>query len=324
MTHAHRSAILFLLLAVILVPATALAQRDGVLAGRVIDREGNPVAGALIQITSVGRGDVRELRTDDDGEYLGRGFRPEAYNIVVSAEGYDTEATEYKINLGMNTLDVTLAASAPVGPTVNYDHLNGLYEQSFAAFEREDWVASRDLSAELIAGLAEVPESDGPEVLKMLQSTYEILGRAQLELEAYDEAVAAYDAILTLNPDSVVANVWAGQALTRAGRFDEALPYLKRAAELAPEDASVQYNAGAVMLQLGEVEGGIAAMERAIELRPVFPLARKNLGFAYLRNRDTYAKAIDMLRSYLEQAPDAPDRADVEGMIVEIEAQIRQ
>lgn len=322
MTHAFRSAAVVILLAALFVPTTALAQRDGVLAGRIVDRQGAPIAGALVQVASIDRGDVRELRSDGDGNYLGRGFRPESYRIVVSADGFDSEATEYKINLGMNNLDVTLGVAVTT-PSVDYDQLNELYEECFDAFEREDWPGARDTSSALIAGLADLGDLDDPEAVKMLLSTYEILGRAQLELEAYAEAAAAYDAILARNPDSLVANVWAGQAFVRQGQFAEALPYLRRAAELAPDDASVQYNAGAVMLQLNEVEGGVAAMERALELRPDFPLARKNLGYAYLRTQQ-YARSIEMLRGYLEQVPDAPDRAEVEQMIAALEAQIRQ
>lgn len=322
MFNSQRWLLAFVMLAVLFIPGTAMGQ-EGVLAGKVVNQQGQPIADALILVTSVARGDRRELHSNDEGNYLGRGFRPEDYRVVVTAEGYRQEATDFHIGFGMNTLDVTLSL-AVVEPEIDYDNLNKLYEDSFEAFEKEDWPRARDLSAELIAGLVDL-ELDTPEAAKMLESSYEILGRSNLELEAYDESVAAWDAVLATNPNSVVANVWAGQAHTRRGQFEQALPYLKRAAEISPEDAAVQYNAGAVMLQLNDVEGGIAAMQRAIELRPVFPLARKNLGYAYLRNPDTYAQAVEMLRSYLEQAPaDAPDRAEVEGMIAAIEAQIRQ
>ena len=61
-----------------------------------------------------------------------------------------------------------------------------------------------------------------------------------------------------------------------------------------------------------------------LELRPDdFPVARKNLGYAYLRVQK-YAEAVEQLRKYLEMSPDAADRAEVEQMVAALEAQIQQ
>ena len=68
--------------------APAAAQRDAIIAGKITDLAGNPVAGANVEIRSLDRGDVKQLRTNDDGEYLGRGYRPESYLLTISAEGF--------------------------------------------------------------------------------------------------------------------------------------------------------------------------------------------------------------------------------------------
>lgn len=322
-----RRTVSLLLLFLIAGAAPALAQRDAVIAGKVVDTEGNPVAGAAVEITSMDRGDVKTLRTNDEGEYLGRGFRPEVYLIRVSAEGFMPFEQQVKANLGMNAVDFTIAAGTPQ-PDVDFGTLNNLYERSFTAYEAAsqsnaaaDWEQARSLVTDLLAGMEGLTS---PEADTMRESALEILGRSEMELGNPDASITAWDAIIEANPESVVANVWAAQVHTQAQNFDAALPYLKRAAELAPDDAGIQYNAGAVMLQQGEVEPGIAAMERALELRPEgFTVAMKNLGYAYLRVQ-RYEEAVEMLKGYLEAAPDAPDRAEVEQMITALEAQLQQ
>lgn len=316
---------LLVLMSIVAVPA--LAQRDAVIAGRVTDTAGNPIEGAVVEIVSLDRGDSKSLRTDGDGDFLGRGFRPEVYLIRASAEGFLPVEQQVKANLGMNTVDITMAPGS-VQPDVDYGVLNDLYDRAFKAYgaanesnAQGDWEQARTLVQELLPGMEGLTS---PEANTMRESAYEILGRAEMELGNDEASIAAWDAILEANPDSVVANVWAAQVHTRAQNFEAALPYLKRAAELAPDDPGIQYNAGAVMLQQGEVEPGIAAMERALELRPEgFTVALKNLGYAYLRVQ-RYEDSIAMLRKYLEQAPDAADRAEVEQMIAALEAQIQQ
>jgi len=309
------------LLALALTPATALAQRDAVIAGKVVDQEGNPIANALVQVYSTDRGDVRDLHANDKGEYIGRGFRPEVYRIRVTADGYATVEQEVKFDFGMNTVDVTMQV-AYAGPDVDYGELNSLYDSTFKAFQAQDWQKARDGAATLIDGIAEI-QTD--EAAQMRESALAILGSSNTELGDNAAATDAYEKLVAINPDSPDGNWGLGSAYAREGDFDKALPYMRKAAELAPDNASVQYNAGAVMMQVNDVEGGIAAMERAIELRPEFPLARKNLGYAYLRQgAEGYPKAVEMLQSYLDQMPDAADRADIEGMIAMLKEQIRQ
>ncbi len=304
---------------VLSVAAPAWAQHDAVIAGRVVDPQGNPVPRATIIVFSIERGDQRELHANDKGEYIGRGFRPERYRIQVRAEGFAPVEQEVRARLGMNTVDVTLPP-ATAAMNVDYDRLNSLYDKGYKAYQASDWPAAEAAMNELIPAMAELTGEDAATIRK---SAHEMLGRALFEQGKYDEAAAVYETLLEIDPDSLPGHVWAAQTYTKQQQFDKAMPHLVRAAELAPDDAAIQYNAGAILLQLNHVDEGIARIRRAIEIKPEFPLAYKNLGFAYLRAQD-YASAIDMLKRYLEQAPDAPDKADIEGMIQALEAQIQQ
>lgn len=306
----------------VLFAGPALAQRDAVIAGKVIDPDGNPVAGATVVVLSADRGDSRELRTDDDGEYMGRGFRPaENYVIQVQADGFAPVQQDLRTSLGMNTSDFVLPPANPnAGIEVDYDRLNSLYDEGFKAWQEQNWPEAERLMAELLAGIAPL---QGDEVETMRSSATEVLGVALLEQDKTEESIEVFEGILETDPDSVTAHTWLGQGYSRSGDFEQAAMHLTRATELSPEDAALHYNAGAVLVQVGRVEEGIALIEQAIVIRPEFPIAHKNLGYAYLRV-EKYAEAIEMLETYLEQSPDAADAADVQGMIEAIRAQIEQ
>jgi tetratricopeptide (TPR) repeat protein len=305
------------------VAAPAFAQSDGVIAGRVVDTDGQPIAGATVSIYSPDRGDTRDLVTNADGDFMGRGFRTDVFVITFTADGFEGLRRELKVNFGMNTVDATLGRA--VAPSnVEYDDINEYYQVGFAAYEAQDWVGARDAMAALIAAIEGMA---GDEVDVMRASSLEILGRAQLETGDVDGALATYDQLLAVNPDSVPAHFWKSEGHVRAQDYDAALPHVRRAAELAPDDATMQYNVGVILLQIGEVKEGIATLERTVALLPDFPMARKQLGYAYLQlggeDPTYYGKALAELRAYLEVSPDAADKADVEGLIAALEAQIQ-
>lgn len=305
------------------VAAPAYAQRDGVITGRVTDLEGNPIVGATVTVRSIARGDTRTFKTDEAGEYYARGYRSDRYLVTMAAEGFLTQQQEVKVNFGMNTVDGRLA-SALAPSNVSYDDINGLYQAGFAAYEQQDWAGARDAIVPLIDALVGM---SGDEADTMRLSGLEVLGRSQFELDDMTAAIATYARLLELSPDSVPAHAWKSQAHVRQQDFEAALPHVRRAAELAPDDAAMQYNAAVMLLQMEALDEGIAAMERAIGLRPDFPVAKKQLGYAYLRlgaqDPSYYEKALVQLRQYVELAPEAADKAEVEGMIVALEAQIQ-
>jgi len=303
--------------------APAYAQRDGVISGKVTDPEGNPIVGATVTILSLARGDSRTFETDESGDYYGRGYRSDRFLVTIAAEGFQSQQQEVKVNFGLNTVDGVLPRA--VAPSnVSYDDINGLYQAGFASYEQQDWPGARDAMAPLLEALVGM---SGDEADTMRLSGLEVLGRAQFETGDMEAAIVTYEQLLELAPDSVPGHAWKSQAHVRMQDFESALPHVRRAAELAPDDASMQYNAAVILLQMEAVEEGIAAMERAVELRPDFPIAKKQLGYAYLRlgTQDPvyYEKAVARLREYLELAPEAADRADVEGMIAALEAQIQ-
>lgn len=305
-------------LLVMLLATPAAAQSDARLGGRVVDADGNPIANATITVYSINRGDSRTIKSNEEGDYAGRGFRIEVYRVRVEAEGYNPQEQDVKLNFGTNVVDATLMV-AVAQPDVDFGTLNGLYQTAFAAYTDKDWPLAETAVRDLFDGMGEF---ESEESITMRKSALEVLAMAILQQGRTDEAIATYEELLALDPDSLPANTWIAQAYASKNDYEGALKYLRRAAELAPDDSSVQYNTGATLVQTGNVEEGIVMIERALELRPDFPLATKTIGFAYAQTGE-YAKAVAALNAYLEYAPeDATDRAEIQGMIEALESMI--
>ena len=71
-----------------------------------------------------------------------------------------------------------------------------------------------------------------------------------VELNRLDEALAAYDRALAIDPDYTFALVNRGSALRYLGRTDEALEASMRAIERAPDLADAHWNKALLQLSL--------------------------------------------------------------------------
>lgn len=108
-------------------------------------------------------------------------------------------------------------------------------------------------------------------------------GRALQKQGRHDEAVAAYDKALALDPASVDACNGRGTALYSLHRYDEALLSYDRAAALRPRDAGISYNQGTALLALGRHLDALERYDRAISLDPLHAAAHMNCGLALQR-----------------------------------------
>lgn len=308
-----------LAVALIVAAAPALGQSDARLAIKVTDPEGDPVPGASVTVVSLSQGSEREFVTDEDGEHLQRGFRPDTYRITVEAEGYAPQQQEVRMSLGMNAVDIVLPPASTAGPTEEEaEHLNSLQEQGIEAYRAGEYRTAIDAMESLLEGLEGI-EAEGLEEVR--GQALRVLGDSYLQEDEPEQAVSAYERLLEASPESPDVLMGLGQAYARMDELESSLEYFERAMEAAPEDPVAHFNAGIVLLQTDHLEEAVAAMEKATELRPEFPLAHKQLGYAYARDNEL-EKAVEAFRTYLEQEPEAADRADIEGMITALETEL--
>ena len=94
-----KSKFIFSVLVVVLVltimPAQELFAQTGYIWGRVIDVDGNPVAGATIRFQSLKSNRKYTLETDEDGSYQHAGvYSIDTYRVIVEKDGYVNDFKE--------------------------------------------------------------------------------------------------------------------------------------------------------------------------------------------------------------------------------------
>lgn len=198
-----------------------------------------------------------------------------------------------------------------------------LRETALAQFERALSLdpGSAEAQQDAAAMLRSLAPRTGDEVRRT-----ELLGRADAhEVRAFAARKEAGDAKALANLHGV-----SGTRLLGEKRLDEALAEFKAAARLQPEAARGFLGIGTVLVAHADQEAdagqksalideAIRSFEHALELEPDNPSAHLNLGITYLTRRRDPEKVAEQFRSYLRLVPDAPQRAQMEATIRQME-----
>ncbi len=124
-----------------------------------------------------------------------------------------------------------------------------------------------------------------------------------VEIGKRDEAVAAYQRAIELDPKVAYSHRGLGNVYRDLGRHDEAIAAYQRAIELDPKDAAPHNGLGSVCRDLGRYDEAIAAFQRAIELDPQSASPHNNLAGIYMDRRE-FVKARHHFNERVRLAPD--------------------
>jgi serine/threonine protein kinase len=105
-------------------------------------------------------------------------------------------------------------------------------------------------------------------------------GNALNNLKRTEEALAAFEQAIHLDPNSAVAYHNKGNALYELKRYQEALAAFEQVIRLDSNDAVAYYGKGNALRDLKRYPEALAAYEQAIHLDPSFAAAYNNKGFA--------------------------------------------
>ncbi len=283
----------------VLMTVEAYAQ-TGALRGTVVDEQGQGVAGVKVVITFRG-GVTRELETEtqDDGDFVRVGLQSGNYDVSFLKEGHQSfEITGIRVRVG-DPLDL--------GDIL----LPGISEEMQAAARMQELNA--EIKVEFEAGIAAA------------------------QVEDYRGAIAAFDKVLAIHPESAEAYFNKGFAYTKLGEAAEAEaayrkaiefdatyaePYielsnihaekqewaqaqemLEKAVEIRPDDIRYQYNLGATAMNAADLVTAEVAFRKILELDPTFAVAHYQLGMVSV-NKGANEEAIAEFEKYLELEPE--------------------
>ncbi len=139
---------------------------------------------------------------------------------------------------------------------------------------------------------------------------YESIGWQYMHMGSFDEAEAAFEKAVELDPESFGA--WSGLIDLHWKRDDPegAIEVVERALEIHPDQAFLHEQLGHWYWGEGELEAAEAAFGKAIEVDPTYTSAYNNLAEIY-RNLGREEQALELLQGAIEADPDNPKFYDV-------------
>ncbi|HWX54377.1 MAG TPA: tetratricopeptide repeat protein [Verrucomicrobiae bacterium] len=271
------------------------------ISGRVLDREGKPMANARVVYTDSETGKVYQMKTNKKGEFSSLvtvfGFykieitAPDGTRVYTGTRSVGITRDVDPKPLQTNVLNVDLSTVGPNGEMATSTSAGNKSESEIAAIRKENARAIRinQLMPELHTAL---DARDWPRATSILQQLiaidpsrweyYQNLGTVQSNQAQYQDAVRTYGKAIELaektNGDhpSAEARATMGQMLIsqadgydRLGKLDEALASYAKAAALAPQPALAHFFACNALRNGGKLEAAIAECDQAIASDPV-------------------------------------------------------
>ena len=122
----------------------------------------------------------------------------------------------------------------------------------------------------------------------------------------YEDAIAAYNQALQIQPD--LADTWnnRGVVLTRMQRYPEAIVSYEQATTIRPHYPDAWNNRGVVLLELQQFPDAIACYDQAIQAKPNYADAWNNRGVAFSKMQE-YEQAVISYNQALQIKNDYTD-----------------
>ena len=279
--------------------------------GTVFAPSGRPLENRIrIRLSTMTRGD-RIFTTNQTGNFAFRGLPAGSYSIVIDKEvdykpvsqSVDiiqfrgSPAQTYTVNIRLEFKDRTKVEPAVVNaelmniPKKALTHYNNAIELS----KKNDRQAA---IAELKLAIAEHPT---------FTQAFNELGVQHLKLSQLEDADAAFQGALKIDPENFPALINRGIANFMMKRYGESVPLLRKALKKDEQSAVGHYFLGQALANLGLFDDAEKELVSALQLgKEEMKEAHRILAIIY-SSKGAKSKAADELEAYLKLAPNTPD-----------------
>jgi len=310
--------------------APSVYAQYGSMHGKVTDRDGKPVAGAVVVlenlITERGQLMVRErleAKTNRNGEFSQSGIYQGQYRVTLLQNGKPIMQRGADVGDAIfvgNGLDVAVnfdlknaPAAPPPAPDAAAAAGGGDREADRARAEAEKKAAEETRNA-FNAGIAAMKANNYEEAIKNFTLAAEKdpkqhvifaqLGMAYLNTKKYEDSAAAFQKAIEIKADEPAYHTNLSLALANAGKIEEANQSVEKLIALNPSAAgTAYYNLGAVLSNRGKFKDAADAFKKSTEADPNKADAYYQLGIAYFGQAETIPQAVPMLEKYLQLDP---------------------
>jgi tetratricopeptide (TPR) repeat protein len=294
---------------------------QGSIGGKVLDRDGKPLQGAIVRIESLASHQIDNFKTNKNGVYSASGLYQSQYKVTLIVDGlavmvrgdkpgdavFVNEGRDVNVNFDLRNAPATglpAAAAAPAAPKPGND--------------KADKKADTETRAAFNAGIAALRAKNYDEAIQQFQIAAEKdpaqpiifgnLAQALSGAKKYDESLAANRKAIELKPDEPAFHAQMSVTFAYMGKTAEAMQAVQEVGKLNPALAGESYNnLGAIFTNRGKSKEAVEAFNKAIEIDPKNAQAYYQLGIAYFGSQDTIPQAISALEKFLQLQSTGPE-----------------
>jgi tetratricopeptide (TPR) repeat protein len=331
------------------------------LEGTAADKDGKPLAGALVKIE---RTDVKgsyQVKTDKKGKWFHAGL-PLGGNftitLVVDGKPVDQVAGIKAKMDGTSGIKLEERGAAPAAAGAAPNESNRAMSAAEKAEldkklkEREQAMAkNKALSDAFNAGMTAFNEKKYDQAIEPLSKATELdpnqhvvwanLAAAYVESSnaktgaekdaVLNKGLEAYQKAIALNGDDAAYHNNYGLALARAKKIPEAQTELTKAAQIDPAGAGrYYYNLGALLVNSGQMDAAAETFKKVIEVDPNYADAHYQYGLSLLAKASTDASGKvtpvpgtrEEFSKYLQLQPNGQFAEAAKGMLASMEATV--
>jgi Tfp pilus assembly protein PilF len=296
------------LAAALLVGSTVSAQST-MIRGKVVDKDGKPVAGAAIVIEFKG-GVNRKFQTKSDkgGQFVQLLTESGEYQVTASADKIGSQSAPVRVKLGAAAeVTITLAPGGG-GADPKAAAMRKTFEEAVAASRAGDHDGAIAKFNEAAAGIPDCADC------------YYNIGISYLQKKDEKQAEEAFKKALEMKPDYTDAASALATLYNNQKRFDEAAAMGAKAAAgggAAGGGADALYNQGIILWNQGKIGDAKGKFEEALKADPNHADSHYQLGMALL-NEGKLPEAVGMFEKYLSIAPTGQFAAQAKAMVAQL------
>lgn len=311
----HRSEILRAAVALLFLATLAVPAfaQTGRIGGVVKDQSGKPIKGATVVAENPQSSPSSfTATTDDKGRFSMIGLRAGTWKVTASAPGFAPQSGQLPIK----------TIGAP-NPPLDFTLAPGATGPGGALAG----VNSKELQAELASAEQLYNAGQYDEAIAayraMLAKTPALtmlnlqIGRAYRQKKEYDNALLAYQDVLKGDPNNEKAKIEMGMTNLEKGDLKAAEELLMQAADGTGASREVFYNLGEVKFAKGEVDEAGKQYQRASDLDPTWAKPLFKLALIQL-NKGNTAECVTILEKVQTVEPTSAEAAQAKALIAQL------
>jgi tetratricopeptide (TPR) repeat protein len=310
----RRPAYLLIVFVALVLAAPVSAQSTGMVKGKVVDAQGQPVEGANVLIEyQEGVARKHETKSNKRGEFIQIGLMPGKYKVTASKDKVGAQSFDIAVRLGQ-TAEVNFALTPVSGMSKeDAEKLMGLkkaFEEGVAASRGGDYDTAITKFQEAITAMP------------TCYDCYYNIGYAYSQKKDYAKAEEAFKKAIEQKADYVEAYNGLANIYNAQRKFDEAAAAGAQAAKLGGAaggtgNPDAAFNQGVILWNGGKIAEAKAQFEETIKLNPNHAEAHYWLGMANL-NEGKMPEAATEFDAYLKLAPTGQYAEQAKGILSQI------